>query len=55
MYESGASDGLNDVLVTLVTLLLCGYGVMLLYRVLRRGRPELTDRPADRWWRSVFA
>ena len=42
MYGSGASDGIHDALATLVTLLLCGYGVMLVYRVLRRGRPELS-------------
>ena len=41
MYDSGASDGIHDALVTLVTLLVCGYGVILLYRLLRRGRPEL--------------
>ena len=42
MYGSGASDGIHDALVTLVTLLLCGYGVILLYRLLRRGRPDLS-------------
>ena len=42
MYGSGASDGIHDVLATLVTLFACGYGVMFLYRVLRRGRPELS-------------
>ena len=41
MYDSGANDGMHEVLATLITLLLCGYGVMVLYRVLRRGRPEL--------------
>ena len=42
MYDSGASDGIHEALATLVTLLVCGYGVILLYRVLRRGRPELS-------------
>ena len=42
MYGSAGNDGMHDVLVGLVTLLLCGYGVLVLYRVLRRGRPQLS-------------
>jgi hypothetical protein len=35
-------SAIHQALATLVTLLLCGYVVMLLYRALRRGRPGLS-------------
>ena len=40
--EEMNDTAIHDVLATLVTLFACGYGVMFLYRVLRRGRPELS-------------